>query len=62
MATDEKWENALKSFRLKYPGTVIISQVSIKLLRNKFDSLTEIAWDKVDVLIVFDSKVDSSFS
>ena len=62
MATDEKWENAPKSFRLKYPGTVIISQVSIKLLRNKFDSLREIAWDKVDVLIVFDSKVDSSFS
>lgn len=62
MATDEEWENALKSFRLKYPGTVRISQVSIKLLRNKFDSLREIAWDKVDVLIVFDSKVDSSFS
>lgn len=61
METDEKWENALKSFRLKYPGTVIISQVSIKLLRNKFDSLREIAWDKVDVLIVFDLKVDSSF-
>ena len=33
-----------------------------KFVRNKFDSLQEIVMDKVDILIVVETKIDASFT
>lgn len=43
--------------RLKSQERVIIGQVNNNLLRNKFYSLKKIARDKIDVLMIFKTKL-----
>ena len=40
---------------------VIIGHLNINLLRNKFDQLKCIINDKIDILIIGDTKLDGSF-
>ena len=53
--------NVLKNVRLKNSNKVIISHIDINSLRNNFELLTEIVRDKVDLLMIFETKLDSSF-
>ena len=54
--------NVLKNLRLKNSEKVIIGNTNIISLRNKFELLTEMVWDKFDLLVIHDAKFNSSFS
>ena len=51
----------LKNIRLKNSNRLIIAQLNINSLRNKFDFLVQIMSNNVDLLLVSETKVDSSF-
>ena len=51
--------NILKNLRLKNLNKVIISHININFLRNKFDLLTEMVGDKVDLLMISETKLES---
>ena len=51
----------LKEVRQKNSKRLIIAQLNINSKRNKFDSLNEIIKDNVDVLLISETKIDSSF-
>ena len=53
--------NVLKNLRLKNLNKVIICHININSLRNKFELLTEMVRDKVDLLMISETKLDSSF-
>ena len=53
--------NILKSTRLKNPNRLIIAQLNINSLRNKFDSLAPMLHNNLDILLVSETKIDSSF-
>ena len=51
----------LKSTRLKNPNRLIIAQLNINSLRNKFDSLVRMLHNNLDILLISETKIDSSF-
>ena len=51
----------LKRLRLNYPRNVIISYININSIRNKFSGISEMIGDFVDVLVIAETKIDSSF-
>ena len=51
--------NVLQNVRLKNSNQVIIGHISINSLRNKFELLTEMVWDKFDLLMISKAKLDS---
>ena len=54
--------NVLKNLRSKNSNKVIIGHININSLRNKFELLTEMVRDKVDLLMISETKLDSSFT
>ena len=50
----------LKNTRLKNPNR-IIAQLNINSLRNKFDSLVRMLHNNLDILLISETKIDSSF-
>ena len=51
----------LKSTRLKNTNRLIIAQLNINSLRNKFDSLVRTLHNNLDILLISETKIDSSF-
>ena len=51
----------LKNSRLKNPNRLIIAQRNINSLRNKFDSLIRMLHNNLDILLISETKIDSSF-
>ena len=51
----------MNKLRLKYPRSIIIGYLNIISIRNKFDGFSEIMSNKVDILIIAETKLDSSF-
>ena len=51
----------LKNTRLKNPNRLIIAQLNINSLRNKFDSLVRTLHNNLDILLISETKIDSSF-
>ena len=51
----------IENIRSKNPNRLIIAQLNINSLRYKFDSLVEILRSKVDILLISETKIDSSF-
>ena len=51
----------LKTLRLKNVNCLICAQLNINSIRNKFESLKEIASTNVDILLICETKLDSSF-
>ena len=51
----------LKEIRQKNSNRLIIARLNINFIRNKFDSLNEIIKDNTDVLLISETKIDSSF-
>ena len=56
----DPFEN-LKNTRLKNPNRLIIAQLNINSLRNKFDSLVRMLHNNLDILLSSETKIDSSF-
>ena len=55
-------EEQLHNLRLKSPSRLICSHLNINSLRNKFDLVANIVKDKIDILMISETKLDSSFS
>ena len=53
--------NVLKNLRLKNSNKVIIGHININSLGNKFELLIEMVQDKVDPLVISETKLHSSF-
>ena len=51
----------MNRLRIKYPKNIIIGYININSIRNKFDGFSQIMSNKVDILIVAETKLDSSF-
>ena len=54
--------NVLKNLRLKNSNKVIVGHININSLRTKFELLTEMVQDEVDLLMISQRKLDSSFT
>ena len=50
-----------KNTRLKNPSRLIIAQLNMDSLHNKFDSLVRILHNNLDILLISETEVDSSF-
>ena len=53
--------DALTEIRIKNLKQLIIAHLNINLLRNKFDLLKILVQDKIDILMVTESKLDDTF-
>ena len=51
----------IENIRSKNPNRLIIAQLNINSLRYRFDSLVEILRSNVDILLISETKIDSSF-
>ena len=51
----------LTSIRLKCPKNIILSYLNINSIRNKFNDLSYLLKDKVDLLTIAETKIDESF-
>ena len=51
----------LREIRLKYVKNIIIGHLNINSLRYKFHDLTYLIQDKLDILVVGETKLDNSF-
>ena len=51
----------LKNTRLKNPNRLVIAQLNINSLRNKFDSLVRMLHNNLDILLISETSIDSSF-
>ena len=52
----------LRSLRVKNLNKLIIGHFNINFLRNKFELLKHQIKDNIDILIIFETKLDESFS
>ena len=51
----------LKTCKLNNVNRISIDHININSLRNKFHALTEIIKNKIDILMISESKIDDSF-
>ena len=53
--------DSLKEVRKLNPNRLIIGQININSIRNKFEMLNATITDKADILLISETKLDSSF-
>ena len=51
----------MRNLKMKYPKNIIVSYININSFRNKFDSFYEMIREIVDILIIAETKLNSSF-
>ena len=51
----------LKKIRINNVNRVVIAHINISSIRNKFDMLSSMVNDNIDILMVSETKLDSSF-
>ena len=51
----------LRNLRLKNPNRLVCAHLNINSVRNKFELLINIIKDNIDILMVSETKLDSSF-
>ena len=51
----------LLEFRKKNPNKLIIANLNVNSIPNKFEQLKVLVQDKVDIFVITESKLDSSF-
>ena len=51
----------LKKLRVSYPNNIIIGHLDIKSIRNKFEMLQFLLAEYIDILVISESKLDSTF-
>ena len=54
-------KDILKNIRIKNLNRLIIAQLNINSIRNKFEPLQELIKENIDILVITESKIDSSF-
>ena len=55
------FKTKLKAIRIAHLNRIVISQININSIRNKFELLTEAVMGNVDILMVTETKIDKSF-
>ena len=63
-STDDEYSDpleVLKNIRQINPNRLVIAQLNINSLRNKIAPLTSMIKDNVDILLISETKIDSSF-
>ena len=53
--------NTLHEIRIKNANRLIIGHLNVNSLRNKFEMLEELIKDKIDIFLISETKLDSSF-
>ena len=53
--------NTLHEIRIKNANRLIIGHLNVSPLRNKFQMLEELIKDKIDIFLISETKLDSSF-
>ena len=56
-----KWKNALYKLRRDNCEGITINHININSIKNKFDFLTALTKNEGDILIILETKLDSSF-
>ena len=51
----------MKKIRINNVNKVVIRHININFIRNKFDMLSSMVKDNIDILMVSETKLDSSF-
>ena len=51
----------MKKIRINNINRVVIGHININSIRNKFDMLSSMVKDSIDILMVSETKLDSSF-
>ena len=51
----------LNNLRAKYPDQPIIAQININFLEKKFEPLLSLVKDKIDILMISETKIDGTF-
>ena len=51
----------LNSLRAKYPDKPILGHININFLENKFEPLLSLVKDKIDILMISETKIDGTF-
>ena len=52
---------AMSKLRIKYPRNIIIGYININSIGNKFNNFVGIISNEVDIIVVAETKLDSSF-
>ena len=50
-----------RSLRLENPNPIIIGQLNISSIRNKFEMLTSLITNEIDVLLLSETKMEENF-
>ena len=53
--------NTLQKLRVNNPLRIIVGQLNMNSIRNKFDALCSIFQQKIDILLVSETKIDDTF-
>ena len=53
--------DALNEICKKNPNRIIIAHLNINSIRNKFEMLKEVVGNKIDVLLISETKLDDTF-
>ena len=54
-------KKGLKKIKIQSPDTLILGHLKINLVRNKFEALTYIIDNNIDLLLISEAKLDDSF-
>ena len=52
----------MNEIRKKNPNRIIIAHLNINSIRNKFEILKEVVGNKIDILLISETKLDDTFS
>ena len=59
--TENTFSSVLKEIRLKNVDRLILAHLNINSIRNKFEALSSFVTDNIDILLISETKIDSSF-
>ena len=59
--TENTFSSVLKEIRLKNVDRLIIAHLNINSIRNKFEALSSFVTDNIDILLISETKIDSTF-
>ena len=59
--TDTNAFSSIKDYRVKNSNRVILANLNINSIRNKFSSLKELVSNNIDVLVIEETKLDETF-
>ena len=58
---NDNFSNTLQKLRVNNPLKIIVGQLNTNSIRNKFDALCSVFKQKIDILLVSETKIDDTF-